>query len=144
MKIYVAYASMCDTFPEHKVEVVTDSQWQNTLISSCHDGLSESIESITSSGHLGKNNRKLLNINFTCVKFQNVYHVYFMFIVPNFLGRDKTFATLHKRYHLVWWDSTSKCTSNIVNHVRWIITKRLTSALMRCSWLKYHVKFGNR
>ena len=109
---------MCDTFPECRVEVVTDLQQQNALMSSCHDGLSESIESITSSGHLGKNNRKLLNINCTCVKFQNIYHVHFMFMVSNFLGRDKTFATLHQRYHFSMMRQRIQMTSNIVNHVR--------------------------
>ena len=71
----------CDTFPEHRVEVVTDLQRQNALISSCHDGLSESIESITSSGHLGKKNLKFLKVQFPCGKSQNVYHVYLIFIL---------------------------------------------------------------
>ena len=46
------------SFSDHKVEVVTCLERQNALISSCHDGLSVSVESIASSGHLGKYNRK--------------------------------------------------------------------------------------
>ena len=38
---------------EQKAEVVTNLERQNSLISSCHDGLSSSIESIASLGHLG-------------------------------------------------------------------------------------------
>ena len=38
---------------EWKAEVVTSLERQNSLISSCHDGLSSSIESIASLGHLG-------------------------------------------------------------------------------------------
>ena len=38
---------------ERRAEVITNLDHQNSLISSCHDGLSSSIESIASSGHLG-------------------------------------------------------------------------------------------
>ena len=37
---------------EKTVEVITSLDWQNALISLCHDGLSLSIQSIPSSGHL--------------------------------------------------------------------------------------------
>ena len=42
-------------FIERRAEVITNLDHQNSLISSCHDGLS-SIESIASSGHLGMGN----------------------------------------------------------------------------------------
>ena len=38
---------------EKNVKVITSLGQQNALISSCHDGLSSSIQSIASSGHLG-------------------------------------------------------------------------------------------
>ena len=41
-------------FVECKVEVILSLERQNDLISSCHDGLGSGIESIASSGHLGK------------------------------------------------------------------------------------------
>ena len=36
---------------------------QNSLISSCHDGLSVSVESVASSGHLGKTKSKCLSLH---------------------------------------------------------------------------------
>ena len=41
-------------FVECKVEVILSLERQNALISSCHDGLGSGIESIASSGYLGK------------------------------------------------------------------------------------------
>ena len=43
-------------FIERRAEVITNLDHQNSLISSCHGGLSSSIESIASSGHLGMGN----------------------------------------------------------------------------------------
>ena len=48
------------SYSDCKVEVVTCLKRQNALISSCHEGLSVSVESVASSGHLG-------NTNSTCL-----------------------------------------------------------------------------
>ena len=55
MFFYPCGYHVCLPLTEHKVKVVTSLEWQNGLISSCHGHLSESIESVASSGHLGKN-----------------------------------------------------------------------------------------
>ena len=93
---------------------MTSLQCQNSLISSCHEGLTQSIQSVAASGHLGKINEiKEYFIMFIIWVCHVCYQCYlFLSFLNNALliifivGRDKTFAKLHERYFFLYGETT--------------------------------------
>ena len=137
---------------EHNVEVVTSLQCQNSLISSCHEGLIQSIQSVAASGHLGKRNEIkeyfIIFIIWVChVHYWCYLLLWFLnnaILIIFIVGRDKTFAKLHERYFFCMMRQCIQMHIKYCEPSRWLIPKSLINALLKCSQLKYQDKHGNK
>ena len=108
---------------EHKAEVVTSLQHQNSLISSCHEGLTQSIQSVAASGHLGKRNEIKEYFIMFIIWVCHVCYQCYLFLY--FLNNAKPLPSYMRDISFVWWDNIYKCISIIVNHASWLIPKKL-------------------